>query len=100
MCVGCGGRWVQEGDLGGMKVVGETEKRRGDGGGESPRTRRRREMYGLDEEMQAGASRGKVARGFEEVEDEVEGMEIDSGKQPAEPIAVGGGSLTNNLCWA
>jgi hypothetical protein len=59
MCVSCGGRWVDGNDLGGMTLMSGTgkEAEKGGaggaasgsmlGGGESPRSKARREMYGL-----------------------------------------------------
>jgi len=58
MCVSCGGRWVDEDDLDGMRVVPASLSSGGVGSvqrngvgsgerGESPRSKRRREMYGI-----------------------------------------------------
>ena len=51
MCVSCGGRWVDGNDLSGMTLVppSSTSGVSGGmfGGGESPRSKARREMYGL-----------------------------------------------------
>jgi hypothetical protein len=51
MCVSCGGRWVDGNDLSGMTLVppAPTSGVSGGmfGGGESPRSKARREMYGL-----------------------------------------------------
>ena len=52
MCVSCGGRWVDGNDLGGMTLhSGPSNDKSGGGGmfggGESPRSKARREMYGL-----------------------------------------------------
>jgi Zn-finger nucleic acid-binding protein len=67
MCVGCGGRWVDEGDLKGMTLVQEqsqpgpqstrSEVERGGAAkrqeevAESPRSRKRRELYEEGERM-------------------------------------------------
>jgi hypothetical protein len=52
MCVSCGGRWVDGNDLGGMTLhSGPSSGKEASGGmfggGESPRSKARREMYGL-----------------------------------------------------
>ena len=55
MCVSCGGRWVEEGRLGELKVVqdgtvahpGHGDKGKQIAEPDSPRTRRRNELYGL-----------------------------------------------------
>ena len=54
LCVSCGSRWIDEGDAKGLKLVGQekpsTDKGKGkevDSGPESPRTKRRNELYGL-----------------------------------------------------
>lgn len=65
MCVSCGGRWIDGNDLGGMTLLpgGSTSARTGTGavtaGGESPRSRARREMYGLTAD--GSSSKGKQA---------------------------------------
>ena len=88
MCVSCEGRWVQEDDLGGMKLMRReevsAEKRQVETEGrESPRTRRRREMYGIGEEDLGGQVKLDmiVSNGnHEEIEEEIEGMEVDAEK--------------------
>lgn len=47
MCVSCGGAWVDEGDVGGMKVVEKrpAEHDSDEGVAESPRSKARRELY-------------------------------------------------------
>ena len=87
LCVGCGGRWVSEGDLGGMRLMEQPqsqssshdmvtasgsndgiaatmlEKRQVDElDGGSPRTRRRREMYGLFTTGKDPLDKGKSTR--------------------------------------
>jgi hypothetical protein len=53
MCVACGGRWVDGSDLKGMTLMSTPGPSSGSngpgtmGGSESPRSRARREMYGL-----------------------------------------------------
>lgn len=88
MCVGCQARWVEEGDLGGMKLVQRDEvsieKRQVENEGrESPRTRRRREMYGIGEADLGGQETVAdiVSNGnHQEIVEEMEGMEVDAEK--------------------
>lgn len=64
MCVACGGRWIDGNDLSGMTLLSSdsaagSASRTAIEGGESPRSRARREMYGLVPE--GLGSKGKQA---------------------------------------
>ncbi len=86
--MGCGGRWVQGGDLRGMTVMGGgvkvekdkvQDKRPAQEEEGSPRTRRRREMYGIDlDERQPTTT--KLVDPQEEEEAGEGGLEVDAGK--------------------
>lgn len=73
MCVACGGRWVDGNDLGGMKLMPDTSAGSvtAGGGGESPRSRARREMYGLS------------AQGTD-----IKGKQVDKSHTSAAPVAI------------
>lgn len=57
MCVSCHAAWIDEGDLGSMKVVEKRSQREDtiegeeEVGGESPRSRKRRELYATGQEI-------------------------------------------------
>jgi hypothetical protein len=82
MCVSCGGRWVDGNDLSGMTLVppASTPGVSGGmfGGGESPRSKARREMYGLGSSVPVGKEsvKGKEPA-VNQVEDEDYDLEED-----------------------
>jgi len=82
MCVSCGGRWVDGNDLSGMTLVpaannGSGSTAIGGGemlGGESPRSKARREMYGLGSSVPVSAAsiKGKETAATTEEDEEYE----------------------------
>ncbi|WRT68238.1 uncharacterized protein IL334_005214 [Kwoniella shivajii] len=78
MCVSCNARWIEEGSIEkeGMKVINEAKEM------ESPRTKARRELYGLDSK---GKSKEKVVdqKEFEEKAQE-SAAKLEKGKKVEE----------------
>jgi len=86
MCVSCGGRWVDGNDLGGMTLhSGPSNDKSGGGGmfggGESPRSKARREMYGLSGTSTTGSVnsiKGKEPASSQNKQGDEEEYEIES----------------------
>jgi hypothetical protein len=88
MCVSCGGRWVDGNDLSGMKLVppagsGSGSRSEAMLGGESPRSKARREMYGLGSSVPVAAQsiKGKDKESVSIAQEQEDEYEIEDGEE-------------------